>query len=267
MAMQLSAILCVANEERMIEPCLKLLRFADEIVVVVDAASTDQTREIARRYTKHVFTRQLDSFDRQKNFAISKAKGEWVVIVDADERITPALATEIRARLKKPESVVAFRVRFTNFLLGKRIRFGGWTENHIRLIRRDQAAYHGAIHETFAVAGEVGQLRNTIWHFSHRNVESMMLKTVRYGSVQSAEMLAQNHPVVRTRDFFSVPAKEFWKRYVWLRGYRDGTEGAIEAVYQAFSLFAVYVMLWQRQRKPSLEQSYQAFEKKAARNK
>lgn len=257
----ISVVVTAYDEEQMLGGCLELLDFADEIVVVIDDRTTDTTRKIARRFTSKVFTRRLDTFAAQKNFAINKTVNEWILVVDADERITPALSQEITTTLGGDPAEVGFQIRFVNFFFGRRMRHGGWNENHIRLVRKSHARYAGDIHEQFDPKGPVGQLRQPIWHFTHRRIENMMTKTINYGRVQAAEMQRQGHPPVTKRSFFAVPIKECWFRLVRKRGYRDGIEGIIESIYQGFSLFVVYVMLWQLQRGKRIESSYERLER------
>ena len=265
--MKLSVVIAACDEEQMLEPCLGLLGFADEIVVVVDSRSADRTEAVAKKYTKNVYRRRLESFAKQKNYGIGKSTGDWILIVDADERVTPALAAEIRSVLADPGDRAGFRIGFENYFLGRRIRFGGWDDRHIRLIKKSQARYSGDIHETFSPRGPVDDLHEPIWHFSHRNIQSMMQKTVNYGEVQAGEMLRNNHPKVTVSSFFKVIAKELNFRLVKKRGHRDGVQGVIESIYQTFSLFIVYVILWQKQRKPGLEKTYAQLEKKARAHK
>jgi glycosyltransferase involved in cell wall biosynthesis len=264
--MKLSVILAAYNEESMIESCLKLLGFADEIVVVVDSRSDDRTERIAKKYTKRVFRRKLESFATQKNYGIGKATGDWIMVVDADERITPALAAEVESVLADPGDRVAFKIPIRNFFFARAMKFGGWQEQHIRLIKKSQARYSGDIHETLSPRGPVGELREPIWHFSHRNIQNMMGKTVNYGEVQAEEMLRAGHPKVTVSSFFKVIAKELNFRLIKKRGHKDGVQGTIESVYQAFSLFVVYVILWQKQQKPSLEKKYQQLEEQARKH-
>lgn len=265
---KLSVVLAASNEERMIEPCLKLLRFADEIVVIIDTRSTDATERIAKRYTKNVYRRKLESFAAQKNYGIAKSTGDWALIVDADERVTPALATEIRTVVASSRGQAAFKINRRNYFFGHRMRFGGWQrDQQIRLIKGKSMRYRGDIHETFSPAAEPDTLKEPLWHFTHRSVESMMLKTVNFGRIQANEMLRSGHPPVTTASFFKVPAKELYFRLIKHRGYRDGPAGVIESIYQAFSLFVVYVILWQKQQKPSLDETYAKLEQKAKAHK
>jgi glycosyltransferase involved in cell wall biosynthesis len=266
--MTLSAVLAVRNEEPMLERCLALLGFCDEIVVVVDARTTDATEAIARRHTDRVWVEAFEDFSQHKNLAIQKARGDWLLIVDADERITPALAREIQATLAREPAEWGFWIDTINFFLGGRMRHGAWNDDHLRLIRRERAVYRGKIHEAFDVPPErAGKLREGMWHFSHRSIEDMLAKTIRFGQVQARELLESGAPRVTPLRLVRVMAREFGFRMVRQKAWKDGMPGIIEAVYQPFSLFCVHVMLWQLQREEPLADSYQALERAAAEHR
>jgi glycosyltransferase involved in cell wall biosynthesis len=266
--MNLSAVLAVRNEESMLERCLALLGFCDEIVVVIDARTSDRTEEIARRYTDRVWVEAFEDFSQHKNAAIEKARGEWVLIVDADERITPALAREIRETLERDPGEWGFWIDTINFFLGGRMRHGAWNDDHLRLIRKERAVYRGKIHEHFDVPPErAGKLREGMWHFSHRSIEDMLAKTARFGEVQARELFENGAPKVTPLKLARVMGREFGFRMVRQRAWKDGMPGVIEAIYQPFSLFCVHVMLWQLQRGETLAESYAALERAAAEHR
>jgi len=249
----------------MLRQCLDLLTFADEIVVVVDARTRDATEEIAREYTSHVHVKTFADFSTQKNYAIDQATSDWVLAVDADERVTPALAQEIVVAIREPSEYVSFRIPRWHFFFGKRFRHGGWDNDRpIRLVRRGAARYTGEIHEVLTVDGPIAELAAPIWHFTHRDIESMLLKTANFGRVQSRE-LAAHTPKITTGKLFRVLVGEMYTRLVRRRGWRDGFEGVVESLYQPFSLFCVHVMLWERQLQPSLDERYRQLEEQARR--
>jgi glycosyltransferase involved in cell wall biosynthesis len=263
--MRLSAVLAVRDEELMLERGLRLLGFCDEIVVVVDARTTDETEEIARRYTDRVWVEHFEDFSQHKNAAISRARGEWVLIVDADERITPALAKEIQDTLARAPQEWGFWIDTINFLLGGRMDHGAWNDDHLRLLRRDRAQYVGKIHEWFDIPRErTGKLREGMWHFSHRSIEDMLAKTIRFGEVQAREMREDGAKKVTWQTFAWVMGREFGFRMLRQRAYKDGMPGIIEAIYQPFSLFCLHVMLWQQQRDETLRETYARLEQAAA---
>jgi glycosyltransferase involved in cell wall biosynthesis len=207
-----------------------------------------------------VYVREFDDFSAQKNFALDQANGEWILVVDADERITPALAAEITSVLAANPPKVAFDIERLNFFFGRPMRYGGWNESHVRLVRAGRARYENAIHETFKLDGPVGRLREPMWHFSHRSIEHMLRKTVTFGGVQSQDLLEAGARPVTGFTLVATVVREFVFRLIRRRGYRDGMPGLIEALYQPFSLFCVQVMLWQLQRRPSIAETYNRLE-------
>ncbi len=143
-----------------------------------------------------------------------------------------------------------------------------WNDDHLRLIRKDRAVYRGKIHESFDVPRErTGKLAEGMWHFSHRSIEEMLAKTIRFGEVQARELHETGAPKVTWVRLMRVMVREFLFRMVRQRAWKDGMPGIIEAIYQPFSLFCVYVMLWQRQRGETLAESYAALERAAAEHR
>jgi glycosyltransferase involved in cell wall biosynthesis len=266
--MRLSAVLAVRNEEPMLERGLELLRFCDEIVVVVDSRSDDRTEEIARRHTDRVWVEDFVDFAAHKNAAIERSQGDWLLLVDADERVTPALAREIQDTLARDPAQLGFTFEIVSFFLGQRMRYGAWQQHHLRLVRREHARWEGAIHEQLSLPPErVGRLEGELWHFSHRSIQEMLAKTIRFGEIQSLELYEHGAPRVTPWRLARLMLREFAWRMVRRRGYKDGMPGVIESLYQPFSLFCVHAMLWQRQRTETLAETYRALEQQAAEHR
>lgn len=241
----------------MIAGCLRRLRFADEVIVVVDDRSRDTTRELAERSGAHVFMEHFESFSQLKNAALARASGDWALVVDADERVTLGLQKEIVAALNGPYD--AYSVARDNYFFGHHMHWGGWPERMVRLFRRGSARYEGDIHERLCFSmgsPRVGRLDGSLAHFTHRCIGHNLAKTADFGEVQARELLAAGHPPVRAATFARVMATELWHRLIRGRAYRDGMPGVVEAIYQPFSLFTVYVRLWELQQQPSLDQRY-----------
>ena len=258
----LSAVVVCRDEAAVIDGCLARLGFADEIVVDVDDRTGDDTAERARRATPNVDLVRFETFAQAKNHAIDRAEGDWVLVVDADERVTTPLAREISATIGSG-AADAYRIRIENYFYGSRVRHGGFRERPIRLFRRGAARYEGDIHETLrftAADPRIATLENRLAHFSHRSVLHNLAKTSAYADIQAAEMLRAGHPPVRLRTFARVIGKELWRHTVVGRGYRDGMPGVIEALYQPFSMFTVYARLWELQQSPSIEERYRTLD-------
>lgn len=263
--MRLSAVLSVRDEEDMLAAGLELLGFCDEIVVVVDARSADATEEIARRYTDKVYVNAFETFADQRNFVIGKAEGDWVLMLDGDERVTPRLAAEIETALARATNEVAFEIEIVNYFLGSKVVSGGWKQYHRRLVRREHAVWTGAVHERLTLPEDrIARLQEGIWHFSHRTIQEQMQKAIVYGDLASAEMHAQGAPPVTVRKMAYVLTRDLFSRLLYRRAWKDGTPGIIECIFQPFVLFCTQVMLWQRQRPVPIPEMYERLEREAA---
>lgn len=259
----LSVVIITKNEEEVLRGCLESVAFANEIVVV-DCGSTDKTKQIAKAYTPHFITSQWKGFASQKNVGISKANSEWVLILDADERVSKELCTEIEDVLRNGSSHSAFIIPFRNFFLGREMKHGGWQgETHIRFFRKKSARYSNQeIHENLQIKGTVGNFTGTILHFSHRSLAANLLKTRQYALVQSKIEAQRGYPPVTRWSLFRNIVEHFWLRYIKLEGYKDGMEGFVEATYQAFSqVFIIQAMIWEHQRPNNVMSMYKKIER------
>ena len=169
MKQKITAIIPTLNEEIFIENAIESVAFADEIIVV-DSFSTDKTIEIAERNNARVIQRKFDNFSDQKNYAISKAKNDWIYILDADERIPVALQQEILNAMENPKDIVGFYIYRKFYFLKVKINYGGWQANKvIRLFRRDKCEYNGnLVHETIDFDGAIATFNSKIDHYSYR---------------------------------------------------------------------------------------------------
>lgn len=244
----------------MIGRCLERVRFADEVVVVVDDRTTDTTAETASLFGAEVVLARFESFAQFKNVGLDHASGDWLFVVDADERVTGGLTHEILSTIADT-GYDAFRVPIENWFYGRRFRDSGYREAPFRLFRRGHH-FSGDIHESIVLppGAHVGNLRESLVHFSHRSIVQNLEKTARYAEVQAAQMLRDGHPRVTRRVLVSVFTKRLIRHLVLGRGYREGTEGFIESLYQPLSHFAVYARLWELQQRPTIEERYAAAE-------
>jgi glycosyltransferase involved in cell wall biosynthesis len=229
-------VLIVARDEaHNLAECLAAARWADERVVVVDAASRDATVEIARRDADQVAVRVFDDFASQRNAALSLAGGDWVLSVDADERITPRLAAEIRRVVVEPLSAFSgYRVPIRSEILGRSFGFSGTQhDNPLRLFRRDSGRWTGLVHETVDLRGPAGQLRGELRHRTIPTMAAFLDKINRYTTLE-AEGLAGRQPF-RIGDLAVRPAWTFFKLYVFKQGFRDGIEGFVFCFFSGIS--------------------------------
>jgi glycosyltransferase involved in cell wall biosynthesis len=231
--MQLSAFLITKNEQADIAGCLESLRGLADEVVVVDDHSTDQTAELSRRHGARVLTRTFDGFGPQKQFALEQTTGIWALSIDADERVTPALAAEIRHVIQDSPAHTGYEVRRNFYFLGRRLRFGGLGADWVlRLFRREKGRLRPVrVHESIEVQGSVGQLKNPMEHFSYPNLDEYVEKCNHYTSLAAREQWARGRRFSWLDHF--RPAWELGVRVVakgaWLDGHAGLTYAALSA--------------------------------------
>ena len=219
-----SATIIAGNEGHRITRCLDSIRWVDEIIVVVDDRTTDDTLEVARRYTERVYTRPFAGFADQRQWADEQATGEWIFSIDCDEVVPQTLADEIQAELKAPR-FQAYRIPHLDFMFGRWIRYGGWyPQFHVRLYRRAASRWHRAVHEKVEIDGPMGTFRYPLLHFSHGRVENWVNKMSLYTGLEAHAMQQNGAPVGVARILFEPPLMFCYKYFV-LQGWRDGIHG------------------------------------------
>jgi glycosyltransferase involved in cell wall biosynthesis len=258
--MSLTVAILALNEEEMIANAIASAAFADEILVL-DGGSTDATTDIASRAGARVVVRPFDDFARQRNHALEIASGDWVLFVDADERITPDLAEGVRERLKDPGEADAFPVPRNSIALGKALTWHpGGPDQPIRLMRRTASTWVGAVHETAEVVKVGAPVRGHLVHLTHRSVSALVQKIDQYSEYE-AERLASTgaRPPSIRQILYSTP-KAIWS--LWRSGLkREGIEGAIEAFLLAFNRTLVLAKVWERTRAEPLDQTYRRIDR------
>jgi len=236
----------------------------DEIVVV-DAGSQDRTLEIAGRISAKIINSPWKGFPQQRNIGAQNASGEWLLYVDADERVSLPLKKEIRSLLKTGKARhSSYKIPRKNIIMGKWLRHGGWyPEQQHRLMRKEALqTWKGELHEHPVVKGSTGLLKGDLIHLTHRGIGWMLQKTIRYTRMEAKLRLKSQHPQVRVRHLFSAPMREFFFRGVKKSGWKDGLVGWIEIIYQAFNHFLIMVWLWEMQSKRSMEEIYRRIDRK-----
>ena len=241
---KLTAIIPTFNEEHNIEDVIESVSFADEIMVV-DSFSTDKTVEIARRYTDFIIRKKYENDSSQKNWAIPQANFDWILLVDADERVSTGLRNEIVRVLKDDPECVAFRIRRSNYFMGKKIRFSGWQGDSVtRLFKRDECRYQNKrVHAEIETAGKIGRLENKLIHNTYTNLASYLEKANSYSTRGAYDRVGE----VKKVTFYHLLIKPFFrflKHYVIRLGFLDGREGFIISVLSAQHVFMRSLKLW-----------------------
>jgi|SRR3989344_2058749 len=244
---KISAIVITKNQENIIADCLDSLSFCDEIIVV-DGGSEDRTLEVAKRIGAKVFQIKTSDFSKLREFGLSKAKNDWVLYVDTDERVTPELAESIRNEALSVSSseFSAYKIKRKNFYLGN--NEWPYMERLERLFRRDSLkGWRGELHESPIIHGKVGELNGYLLHYTHRNLTLMLSKTIEWSKIEAELRFKAGHPKMVWWRFLRVMATSFFDWYFRQKGYKTGTVGLIEGMYQAFSIFITYARLWEMQ--------------------
>lgn len=222
--------------------CLETLDFCDE-VILVDNGSIDQTVEIASRYNCKVSeTQDWPGFGLQKQRALDLASGEWVLSIDADERVTPELKNEIIKSLQSPTADGYFIKRRSQFL-GKWMRFGGWYPDYVlRLARRSLAHFDPTpVHEKLIVKGKLKRLQNNFLHYSYTGISDVLEKQKRYALLSAQKIRARKGDRANLAAATLHSSWTFIRLYVLQLGVLDGREGYLSAVFKAQEVFWKYV--------------------------
>jgi glycosyltransferase involved in cell wall biosynthesis len=256
--MKLSVIIIVKDEEEIIKDCLKSAAWADEIVLV-DTGSIDKTLEIAKsasltrgdqgwRTKVKIYKTKTGSFSDWRNLGFKKSSGDWILYIDADERIPPELRDEIK-NIEKTFS--AFRIPRKNYYFGKRVKYGGsWPDYVTRLFKRKNfISWEGIIHESPKFKGDLGTFKNPLIHLTHRDLSSSLEKSREWTFLEAKLFYQSNHPSVTWWRVLKTAFQEFLRRAVFLKGYKDGFVGIAEAYVQAINRMMVYIFLWEMQKK------------------
>jgi glycosyltransferase involved in cell wall biosynthesis len=245
---RLSAIVITLNEVANIAECLDSLAFCDERIVV-DAESADDTVARAQAAGARVVMHPFSGFGAQKNFALSLATGDWVLSVDADERVSPALAAEITATIANADRDAYEMPRASSFC-GRLMRHSGWSPDFVlRLFRRGGARFSDhLVHEQVVSRGKPGRLRNPLIHHPVTRLEQALSRVDRYSSASAAQFVAENRRV----SFSTGILHGFWtffQVYVLRAGFLDGREGFLLAVANAEGSYYRYMKTWLEQRR------------------
>jgi len=240
----ISAIILAKNEEKNIEDCIKSVVFCDEIVVV-DDNSEDKTKQIAIKNKAKVITHSLENdFSKQRNFAIEHTKGDWMLFVDADERVPKELAEEIRQVINTHSSIAGYYLKRHDYMWGKFLKFGETGNLYLlRLAKRGSGKWIGKVHESWVANGRVAELRFPLLHFPHVTVAEFLYEINFYSTLRAAELKEQR---VHTSwlQIVLYPKAKFLQNYVFSLGFLDGTPGLVLAIMMSMHSFLVRGKLW-----------------------
>lgn len=244
--MKLSVVIIAKNTEDLIKDCIESVQFADE-VIVVDDNSTDNTAEVAKKLGARVIKESAKSFAEKRNVGLRNAKGEWIFYIDTDERVSEKLQANIQAVVKE-NNYSAYKIQRQNFYLGNH----PWPkiEKLERLFLKSKLkGWYGELHESPEVNGKVGVLDGYLLHYTHRDLSSMLSKTIEWSDREAKLRYDAHHPRMAIWRFPRVMLTAFWDSYIKQQGWKAGTVGVIESIFQAYSMFVTYAKLWELQNK------------------
>lgn len=247
---KISVIILTKSEENNILDCLENILGYDEIIIV-DDYSQDRTIELVKRLNKKnikIYQRSLGSdFSKQRDFGLSKAKNDWVLFIDADERIPAPLKNEIMYLTRGDDHIPQFNgyyLRRVDFMWGKELRHGE-TGNikHLRLAKKDLGKWEGRVHEEWKIRGRIGELKNPILHYPHQTVREFLADINKYTSIR-AKTLYRTGIQAYLWQVVAYPAGKFILNYFVRLGFLDGLPGFVFAVTMSFHSFLVRGKLW-----------------------
>ena len=251
--MSLSVILITKNEEANLKDCLESVSFADEIIVV-DSQSSDKTQEIARSFgAKLEITSDWPGFGPQKNRALNLATQDWVLSIDADERVTPELKQEILATMASANAADCYAIPRSSWYCGRFMKHSGWYPDYVnRLFKRGSAKFSDhLVHERLLPTGSTGKLNNHFLHYSYRDFSQVLKKVDVYSSAAAQQAFKQG----KKGGLGEALIHGFWaffRTYVLRRGFLDGKHGLALAISNAATSYYKYLKLWQLHNKKDI---------------
>lgn len=237
MAQPLSVCIIAKNEELLLPHCLNSIRdLSSDVIVVVDSLSHDSTESLAKKFGAKVYSRIFDNFAAQKNFALTKAKHDWVFSIDADEQVSPELAQEIAQVLIHPDSS-AYSIPRLNYIFQKPIYHTDWSpesDRHVWLFDKTKCTWVGDVHELVKVEGRIGRLHSPKVHNNYQTVEQFLDTIDLYTSLENRQVS------------ILYPFWKFFRHYFLYLGFLDGWHGLFLSYLQSLYGWEVYVKSWQK---------------------
>ena len=247
--LMISAVVIAKNEQDVISDCIRSLLWCDE-VLLIDNNSNDKTGILAKKEGAEVIGCNSTGYSSLRNFGLMRAKGEWILYVDADERVESGLQHEIFKLLKnRTIDSSVFAIPRKNYVFNRWLKHGGWYPDYVkRLYKKDKLEkWVGDLHEEPEYLGEMGYLKNHLVHLKEKNLQEMVVKTNIRSEIEAQLMFEANHPQMNIVRFGSAMFREFWYRFVKNLAFLDGGEGIIMGIYQVYSRFISYAKLWELQ--------------------
>jgi (heptosyl)LPS beta-1,4-glucosyltransferase len=248
---KISVVINTWNEAQNIKRCLESVKWADEIIVV-DMYSEDKTKEIAKKMGARVFSYKYSFIcEPARNFAISKVTGDWILILDADEEVSPFLAKTLQELAQDPQNFTYFRFPRKNIIFGKWIKHSLWWPDYIiRFFKKGQLRWSPKIHSVPLTRGEGKDLDakeiNAITHYNYQTISQYLERLIRYTKIQADDLIDSGYKF-DWRDMLKKPMGEFLSRFFVGEGHKDGLHGLVLALLQAFFELVKYLRVWEKE--------------------
>lgn len=248
---RLSLVVSAHNEEKNIKECLESVKGLVDEIIVVDNSSTDKTSEISKKYTSKVFVQENNPsrIDYQKNFGFSKATGDWILSLDADERMTPELSDEIKDKLSRlSDKVNGYLIPRKNIIFGKWIKSDTWWPDYqLKLFRRGKGKFlQNSVHKNLEIEGEIEKLENPLTHQNYTSTFQYIEKLNNYTGMEADSLIKSGYKF-NWIDSIRFPMNDFLKTFFLEHGYREGLHGLVLSFLQAFYMEVVFVKLWEKE--------------------
>lgn len=258
----LSAVVLTKNEQDRLKVCLESIKWVDEIIII-DDRSEDRTLEIAQGYTDKIFAFKGLDFAARRNKGMEKAKGDWVLYVDSDERVLDNLKGEIEEFIAS-SVYSALAISRKNIIFGREVKYGPfWPDWVIRLLKKENfISWVGDIHEYPQFNGSLGYSKNSLLHLTHRGIDQIVLKSLEWSKIDAKLRLKSRHPSLSGWRILRVFITEIINQGILRKGFFNGSVGVMDSILQTFSLFMTYVRLWQLQQNKPLEEIYDDIDKR-----
>lgn len=247
--MKVSIVISAYNEERKIEDCLKSVADIADEIILVDNTSSDKTIEIAKKYTDKIYSRENNKMlNINKNFGFSKAHNNWILNLDADERVTPELADEILG-IDENTEMNGFFIPRKNILFGKWMQHSiWWPDYQLRLFRKKEGRFpEKHVHEYLDVPKPVGHLTSPILHLNYESVSQYIYKLENIYTESEVENILSSGKKIQWYEALKMPVGDFLKTYFYQKGYKDGLHGLVLSMLQAFYMEVVFAKVWEKQ--------------------
>ena len=246
MSEKISAIIIAGNEEENIRACLESVTWCDEIILV-DSESKDNTVEIAKEFTDKIFIKKWEGYAKQKRYSLEMASSEWVISLDADERVSNRLKVEIEELLGRNPQSNGYKIPRENYFLGKVIKSCFWYPDYqLRLFKKSKTTViERRVHEGFVVEGEIGTLKNDLIHFTHQNLSDTISKINKYSTLEAQERADKKN--VKPYEIILHPIGAFLNHFISRKGYKDGVYGMLVSAVHAMTNMMTYMKIWEMQ--------------------